>query len=171
LKEKKKRLDGSDSEVDEGDAKEGKQTQMGAYDTLTLLGTATCTIPSQTKGTTETEHLSSELNKIELNKTTNSPLISENTKQTDSIEQQIGALNRSSTPTDDNDEIDIDLLSDEEDSLAHFEHMQENSLDAHFNVGTDEGEQTSADNQEESPVDSAPATNRCVASHPRSQRT
>ncbi len=71
LKEKKKRLDGSDSEVDEGDVKERKQTQMRAYDTLTLLGTATCTTPSQTKGTTETEHLSSELNKIELNKTTN----------------------------------------------------------------------------------------------------
>jgi hypothetical protein len=46
LKEKKKRLDGSDSEVDEGSVREGKQTQMGAYDTLTLLGTATCTTPS-----------------------------------------------------------------------------------------------------------------------------
>jgi hypothetical protein len=32
LKERIKRLDGSDSEVDEGDVKEGKQTQMGAYD-------------------------------------------------------------------------------------------------------------------------------------------
>ena len=94
LKEKRKLLDGSDSEVDEGDVKEGKQTQMGAYDTLTLLGTATCTNPSQTKGTTETEQLSSELNKIELNKTTNSPLISENTKQTDSIEQQGGTSNQ-----------------------------------------------------------------------------
>ncbi len=68
LKEKKKRLDGSDSEVDEGDVKEGKQTQMGAYDSLTLLGTATCTTPSQTKGTAETEHLSSELNKLNLTK-------------------------------------------------------------------------------------------------------
>ena len=152
LKEKKKLLDGSDSEVDKGDEKEGKQTQMGAYDTLTLLGTATCTNPSQTKGTTETEHLSSELNKIELNKTTNSPQTSENIKQTDSTEQQVGALNRSSTPTDDDDDIDIDLLSEEEDSLAHFEHMQENSLDAHFNVGTDEEGQARADNQEETPV-------------------
>jgi hypothetical protein len=92
---------------------------MEAYDSLTLLGTATCTTPSQTKGTTETEHLSSELNKIELNKTTNSPLKNENIKQADSIEQQVSAFNRSSTPADDNDEIDIDLLSDEEDSLTH----------------------------------------------------
>ena len=59
LKEKEKLLNGSYSKVDEGDEKEGKQTQMGAYDTLTLLGTTTCTNPSQTKGTTETEHLSS----------------------------------------------------------------------------------------------------------------
>ncbi len=57
---------------------------------------------------------------------------------------------------DDNDEIDIDLLSDEEDSLIHLEHMQENSLDAHFNVGTDGEEQTRTDNQEENPV--GPAT-------------
>ncbi len=68
VKERKKRLDGSDIEGDEGGVKEGKQTQMGAYDSLTLLGTATCTTPSQTKGTTETEHLSSELNKKNLTK-------------------------------------------------------------------------------------------------------
>jgi hypothetical protein len=68
LKEKKKRLDGSDSEVDEGDLKEGKQTQIGAYDTLTLLGTTTCTTLSQTKGTTETEQLSSEITKSNLTK-------------------------------------------------------------------------------------------------------
>jgi hypothetical protein len=133
---------------------------MGAYNTLTLLGTTTCTNPSQTKGTTETEQLSSELNKIELNKTTNSPLTSENIKQTDSIEQQVGALNRSSTPTDDDDDIDIDLLSEEEDSLAHFEHMQENSLDAHFNVSTVEEGQARADNQEETPVGPASSLNQ-----------
>ncbi len=73
-----------------------------------------------------------------------------------SIEQQVSAFNRSSTPTDDNGEIDIDLLSDEEDSLTHLEHMQENSLNAHFNVGTDGEEQTRKDNQEESSV--GPAT-------------
>ncbi len=55
LKERKKRLDGSDSEGDEGGVKEGKHTQMGAYDSLTLLGATTCTTPSQTKGTPETE--------------------------------------------------------------------------------------------------------------------
>ena len=101
LKERKKRLDRSDSEGDEGGVKEGKQTQMGAYDSLTLLGTTTCTTPSQTKGTTETEHLSSKLNKIELNNTTNSPLKNENINQTDSSEQQVSAFNRSNTPTDD----------------------------------------------------------------------
>jgi hypothetical protein len=158
LKEKKKRLDGSDSEVDEGDLKEGKQTQIGAYDTLTLLGTTTCTTSSQTKGTTETEQLSSELNKIELNQTTNSPLISENIKQTDSSEQQVDALNRSGTPTDDNDENDFDLLSDEEDSLTHFEHVQENSLEAHFDVVTDGEGQTRTGNQEVNPVGSATAS-------------
>jgi hypothetical protein len=71
LKERKKRLDGSDSEGDEGSVKEGEQTQMGAYDSLTLLGTTTCNTPSQTKGTTETELIASELNKIELNRSTN----------------------------------------------------------------------------------------------------
>ena len=35
LKERKKRLDVSDSEGDEGSVKEGEQTQMGAYDSLT----------------------------------------------------------------------------------------------------------------------------------------
>ncbi len=48
---------------------------MGAYDSLTLLGTTTCHFPSQTKGTPETELISSELNKIEKNKSTNSPLM------------------------------------------------------------------------------------------------
>ncbi len=71
LKEKKKRLDGSDSEGDEGSVKEEEQIQVGAYNTLTLLGTATCTFSSQTKGTPETEEISIELNKIELNNTTN----------------------------------------------------------------------------------------------------
>jgi hypothetical protein len=88
LKEKRKLLDGSDSELDEGEVKEGKQTQMGAYDSLTLLGTTTCNSPSQTKGTPETEHISSELNKIELNKSTNSPLRNENSKLTNSREPQ-----------------------------------------------------------------------------------
>ena len=74
LKEKKKRLDGSDSEGNEDSVEEGEHTQTGAYDSLTLLGTTTCNSPSQTKGTPETELISNELNKIELNKSTNSPL-------------------------------------------------------------------------------------------------
>ncbi len=50
LKERKKRLDGCDSEGDEDSVKEGGRTQKGAYDSLTLLGTTTCTTPSRTKG-------------------------------------------------------------------------------------------------------------------------
>ena len=118
LKERKKRLDGSDSEGDEGSVKEGEQTQMGAYDSLTLLGTTTCNSPSQTKGTPETEHISSELNKIELNKSTNSPLRNENSKLTNSREPQASKINRSGLLTDDNDDIEIGYdLFDEEDSL------------------------------------------------------
>jgi hypothetical protein len=52
LKERKKCLDGSDSEGDESSVKEREQIQIGAYDSLTLLGTTTCNSPSQKK-----EHL------------------------------------------------------------------------------------------------------------------
>jgi hypothetical protein len=83
LKERKKRLDGSDSEGDGRSVSEGEQTQVGAYDSLTLLGTATCTPPTQTKGTPETELISNELNIIELNHSQSSPLKNENIKQTD----------------------------------------------------------------------------------------
>jgi hypothetical protein len=99
LKERKKRLDGSDSEGDEGSKEEGEQVQMGAYNSLTLLGTTTCNSPSQTKGTPEAEHISSELNKIELNKSTNSPLKNENIKQTDSSGPQVNTINRSGSFT------------------------------------------------------------------------
>jgi hypothetical protein len=76
--------------------------------------------------------------------------------QTDSSEPQVATSDQSSTLTDDNDEIDIDFLYGEEDSLTNLEHMQENSLDAFLNVGVDEGLPARADNQEEYPVDSAP---------------
>jgi hypothetical protein len=154
MKERKKRLDGSDSEGDEDSVKEGEQTQMGAYNSLTLLGTTTCNSPSQTKGTPETEHISSELNKIELNKSTNSPLRNEDSKLTNSREPQASKTNRSGLLTDDNDDIEIDYdLFDEEDSLTTLEHMQENSLDAHFDVGDDKGVPARTDNQEENQVD------------------
>jgi hypothetical protein len=97
LKERKKCLDGSDSERDEGSVKEGEQIQTGASNSLTLLGTTTCTSPSQTKGTPETEEISIELNKIELNNTTNSPLKNKNIKQIDSSVQQANTINRSGT--------------------------------------------------------------------------
>jgi hypothetical protein len=47
LKERKKRIDGSDSEGDEGSVKGTEQIQTGAYDSLTLLGTTTCNSPKQ----------------------------------------------------------------------------------------------------------------------------
>jgi hypothetical protein len=93
--------------------------------------------PIPKKGTPETEHISSELNKIELNKSTNSPLKNENNKLTDSRKPQVSTINRTCSLTDDNDDIEIDFLSDEEDSLTNLEHMRENSLDAHFDVGAD----------------------------------
>ncbi len=46
LKERKKCLDGSDIEGDESSVKGREQIQMGAYDSLTLLGTTTCNSPS-----------------------------------------------------------------------------------------------------------------------------
>jgi hypothetical protein len=158
LKERKKRLDGSDSEVDEGGVKKGKQTQVGAYNSLTFLGTTTCTTPSQTKGTPETEHLSSELNKIELNNTTNSPSEHKNNKQTDLSEPQVNSTDQTSSLTDDNDDLDIDFLSDEDDSSLDISQMQENSLDAFLNVCVDGGVPASTDQsayQQENPVDSA----------------
>jgi hypothetical protein len=85
LKKRKKRLDGSDSEGEGCSMSEGEQTQAGAYNSLTLLGTTTCTSPTQTKGTPETEHILIELNKIELNNSTKSPLKIENIKQTDRL--------------------------------------------------------------------------------------
>jgi hypothetical protein len=112
------------------------------------------------KGTPETEHISSELNKIELNNSTNSTLKNENINPTNSSEPQVNTINRSGTLTDDNDDIEINFgLSDDEDSLLDIAHMQENSLDACFNVGADEGLPARTDqsaNQEENPVDSAP---------------
>ncbi len=125
LKERKKRLDGSDSEGNEGSMEKGEQVQMRAYDSLTLLGTTTCNSPSQTKGTPETERISSELNKIELNKSTNSPLKNENIKQTDSRGPQVNTINRSGSLTDDTDDIELGFISDEEDSLVDYSHMQE----------------------------------------------
>ncbi len=44
-----------------------------------------------------TEHISRELNKIELNNTTNSPLKHEIIKQTDSSEPQVNTINRPSS--------------------------------------------------------------------------
>jgi hypothetical protein len=114
--------------------------------------------PSKTKGTPETEHILSELNKIELNNSTNSPLKNKNIKQRHSSEPQVNTINRSGSRTDDNDGIELDFLSDEEDSLLDIAHMQENSLDACFNVGVDGGLPAKTDqsaNQEENPVDSA----------------
>jgi hypothetical protein len=93
VKEKKKLLDGSDSEGNE-DSEDGREdTQAGAYDSLTLLGSTSCAPLTQIKGTPDTDQIERELNKIELNNTTNSPLKNENINQTDSSEQQVSAFN------------------------------------------------------------------------------
>jgi hypothetical protein len=123
LKERKKRLDGSDNEGDEGSVKEGEQIQTGAYNSLTLLGTTTCTSPSQTKGIPETEEISFELDKIKLNNSTNSPLKNKGIKQIDSSVQQANTINRSGTLTDDNDKVELDFSFDEEDSLVDIAHI------------------------------------------------
>ena len=81
LKERKKLLDGSDSEGNE-DSEDGRErTQSGAYDSLTLLGSTSCAPLTQTKGTPETEQIERELNKIELNNTNTSPQYQENLKK------------------------------------------------------------------------------------------
>ena len=88
VQEKKKLLDGSDSEGKE-DSEDGREeTQAGAYDSLTLLGSTSCAPLTQTKGTPETEQIERELNKIELNNTNTSPQYQENLKKADSIEQK-----------------------------------------------------------------------------------
>ena len=67
VQEKKKLLDGSDSEGIE-DSEDGREeTQSGAYDSLTLLGSTSCAPLTQIKGTPETEQIERELNKIVLN--------------------------------------------------------------------------------------------------------
>jgi hypothetical protein len=65
LKERKKRLDGSDSEGKEDSEDRREETQLGAYDSLTPLGSTSCAPLTQTKGTPETEQIERELNKIQ----------------------------------------------------------------------------------------------------------
>jgi hypothetical protein len=80
LKERKKLLDGNDSEGKE-DSEDGREeTPLGAYDTLTPLGSTSCAPLTQTKGTPETEQIERELNKIELNNTNTSSQCQEDLK-------------------------------------------------------------------------------------------
>ena len=80
VQEKKKLLDGSDSEGKE-DSEDGREeTQAGAYDSLTLLGSTSCAPLTQIKGIPETDQIERELNKIELNNTNTSPQYQENLK-------------------------------------------------------------------------------------------
>ncbi len=67
MKERKKLLEGSSRGERGDDEGGGVETQIGAYDSLTPLGTTTHTSPSQIKGNLETELIAIELNKIELN--------------------------------------------------------------------------------------------------------
>jgi hypothetical protein len=140
LKEKKKRLDGIDSEGSVGCEDEREQIQTGSYDSLTPLGTTTCTLPTQTKGTPETEQIERELNNIELNNTNTSPLKNEYIKRTtDSSELQGDFTNlRSGNLVDYDNEIELDSSSEDEDSLGDISHMEENSLSTCFNVSVNE---------------------------------
>ncbi len=88
VKEKKKLLDGSDSEGIENSENGREETQSGAYDSLILLGSTSCAPLTQIKGTPETEQIERELNEIELNNTITSPQYQENLKKADSIEQK-----------------------------------------------------------------------------------
>jgi hypothetical protein len=157
LKEKKKALDGSDSEGKEDSEDEREETQLEAYDSLTLLGSTSCAPLTQTKGTPETEQIERELNKIELNKTNTSPQYQENLKKTDLNEPKvITREDRSGLLTNDN-YIDLDFSSEQEDdSLEDISHMQENSLTSCFNVDVDEALADKPDqstNQEEAPAE------------------
>jgi hypothetical protein len=129
LKERKKLLDGSDSEGKEGSEDGREETQLGAYDSLTLLGSTSCAPPTQTKGTPETEQIEREINKIELNNTNTSPQYQDNFKKTDSIEQNVDTKEDRSGLLTNDDYIDLDFSSEQEDdSLEDISHMQENSL-------------------------------------------
>jgi hypothetical protein len=138
LKERKKRLDGSDSEGKE-DSEDGREeTQLGAYDSLTPLGSTSCAPLTQTKGTPETEQIEREFNKIELNNTTTSPQYQENLKKTDLIEPKVSTKEDRSCLLTNDDYINLDFSSEQEDdSLEDISHMQENSLTSCFNVGVD----------------------------------
>jgi hypothetical protein len=155
LKERKKRLDGDDSEGKEDSEGGREDTQLGAYDSLTPLGSTSCAPLTQTKGTPETEQIERELNKIELNNTNTSPQYQENFKKTDSIEPQAHTKevtylqDRSGLITND-DFIELDFSSDiEDDSLEDISHMQANSLTSCFNVGVD-GVSLSSDKPDQS---------------------
>ncbi len=138
MKERKKRLDGSDSEGKE-DSEDGREeTQLGAYDSLTPLGSTSCAPLTQTKGTPETEQIEREFNKIELNNTTTSPQYQENLKKTDLIEPKVSTKEDRSCLLTNDDYINLDFSSEQEDdSLEDISHMQENSLTSCFNVGVD----------------------------------
>jgi hypothetical protein len=86
MKEKNKLIDGSDSEGKKNSEDGREETPLGAYDTLTPLGSTSCAHLTQTKGTPETEQIERELNKIELNNTNTSPLYQEDLKKTVSFE-------------------------------------------------------------------------------------
>ncbi len=139
VKEKKKLLDGSDSEGEE-DSEDGREeTQAGAYDSLILLGSTSCAPLTQIKGTPETEQIERELNKIELNNTNTSPQYQENLKKADAIEQKGNTKEDRSGLLTNEDYIDLGFTSEaEDDSLEHISHMQENSLTSCFNIDVDE---------------------------------
>jgi hypothetical protein len=142
LKKRKKLLDGSSSEKSGDDDGERDETQAGAYDSLTPLGTTTRISPSQTEGNLEPEQIAIELDKIELNnlntsqENTNSTITITGEPQETSVQSPkssrshlnphhafLGQLTGSA-------EVELDFSSEEEDSLANISHMQAESLDS-----------------------------------------
>jgi hypothetical protein len=68
MKERKKLIDDGISSEESGDDGGGRvETQTGAYDSLTPLGTTTRTSPSQIKRNLEPEQIAIEIDRIELN--------------------------------------------------------------------------------------------------------
>jgi hypothetical protein len=151
MKERKKLLDGSSSE-ESGDDKGGRdETQTGAYNSLTPLGTTTRTSPSQTKGNLEPEQTAIEVNRIELNNSnishenSNTSHENLNTSQENTYSKRIstgelqGTSERSPVfcgltgiPL-----VEFDFSSD---SLGSIAHMPEESLESCFIVGNNDNQ-------------------------------
>ena len=157
LKERKKKklLDGSSSE-ESGDDKGGRdETQTGAYNSLTPLGT-TRTSPSQIKGSLEPEQIAIEIDRIELNNSNtsrenlNNSHGNLNTSQENTNSKRISTGELQGIPERSPvfsgltgiPLVKLDFSSEEEGSLGSIAHMPEESLESCFNVGNNDNQAT-----------------------------